>query len=107
VTAELSVHDHDHLHPQRPDEQPISEQPEESENPSSPAGTIGEHHDIMSENIESNFRKFGKGKPYQNNMFGVEPTEMSNFAGRSEMTKLSKVAEVSPAVPVGDTSRAV
>ena len=40
-------------------------------------------------------------------MFVVEPTEMSNFAGRSEMTKLSKVAEVSPAGPVGDTSRAV
>ena len=32
---------------------------------------------------------------------------MSNFAGKSEMTKMSKVAEVSPSVPVGDTSRAI
>jgi len=32
---------------------------------------------------------------------------MSNFAGKSEMTKMSRVAEVSPSVPVGDTSRAI
>jgi hypothetical protein len=56
----------------------------------------------MSENIESNFRKFGKGNK-ASNLGGLEPAEISNFAGRSEITKLSKVAEVSPPVPVGDT----
>ena len=54
----------------------------------------------MSENIESNFRKFGKGKNKESN-FVLEAAEMSNYAGRSEVTKLSKVAEVSPPVPVG------
>ena len=62
----------------------------------------------MSENIESNFRKFQVGKGNKVSNLGVlEPTEMSNFAGRSEVTKLSKVAEVSPPVPVGDTQRQV
>ena len=32
---------------------------------------------------------------------------MSNFARKSEITKLSKVAEVSAPIPVGDTSRAI
>lgn len=32
---------------------------------------------------------------------------MSNFARKSEQTKVSRVAEVSAPVPVGDTSRAI
>ena len=58
MTAELS--NHGHPYQQRPDEQPINE--DDDEDAHSPAGTIGDHHDIMSENIESNFRKFGKGR---------------------------------------------
>jgi hypothetical protein len=56
VTAELS--NHGHHNQQRADEQPISE--EENEDDHSPAGSIGDHHDIMSENIESNLRQFKK-----------------------------------------------
>lgn len=32
---------------------------------------------------------------------------MSNFARKSEVTKVSRVAEVSAPIPVGDTSRAI
>jgi len=60
MTAELS--NHGNPYQQRRGEQPISEHENEDDHPSSPAGTIGEHHDIMSENIESNFRKFAKGR---------------------------------------------
>lgn len=67
----------------------------------------------MSENIESNLRKFNKGKhlkgfTHTNFVIQAEAaTEMSNFARKSEITKLSKVAEVSAPIPVGDTSRAI
>lgn len=40
VTAELSAHDN--VNAQRPDEDPISERPEEDDRASSPAGTIGD-----------------------------------------------------------------
>ena len=47
---------------------PIAELPNESENASSPPGSIaGEEHDIMSENIKlKNLHKFGRSgnKPY-------------------------------------------
>ena len=49
------------------DEHAIYEQDNESENQTSPPGSIGDKHDIMSENIVAkNFRKLGKGynKPY-------------------------------------------
>ena len=39
---------------QRPDEEAISEQPDEAEDASSPPGTIGDR-DIMSEHIQTNF----------------------------------------------------
>jgi len=52
----------------------------------------------MSENIESNLRQFKNVDA---------PTEMSNFARKSEQTKVSRVAEVSAPIPVGDTSRAI
>lgn len=49
ITAELSDH---RQRDERPDEDdPIYEQPEESENASSPPGSIGQQHDIKSENI--------------------------------------------------------
>ena len=38
-------------------------------------------------------------------MLQVDHTEVSNIAGRSEVTKVSKVAEVSAIVPVEDTSK--
>jgi hypothetical protein len=100
VTADLSNHsqEHDH-HPRRADEH-ISEQPDESEHASSPAGSIGDHHDIMSENIESNIVRFKSGKSILQ-----QDEMMSNYARKSEVT--NKVPEVSPPVPVGDTSRSV
>jgi hypothetical protein len=58
VTAELSDGGNGR---HRPDDDPISEMPDDEENASSPPGTIGDRHDIMSENIESNFVKFNKG----------------------------------------------
>ena len=68
ITAEFSDH---RIRHERPDEDaddaPIYEQPNESENASSPPGSIDEHHDIMSENIKTtNFKKFGKSfhKPF-------------------------------------------
>jgi len=64
ITAELSDRRGDHR--QRPDEDAdaITERADESDARSSPPGTIGEPHDIMSENIESHFH-FKKPKvPY-------------------------------------------
>jgi len=58
VTAELSEGGNGR---RRPDDNPISEMPDDEENASSPPGTIGDR-DVMSENIESNFLKFNKGK---------------------------------------------
>lgn len=54
ITAELSDH---RVRAERPDEDDaIYEQPNESENASSPPGSIGHNHDIKSENIKtSNF----------------------------------------------------
>jgi hypothetical protein len=49
--AELSVNlQRDENHQQRPDEEAISERPDEAEEASSPPGTIGDR-DIMSEHI--------------------------------------------------------
>lgn len=55
ITAELSERRADHRQRPDEDEDAISERPDESDNRSSPPGTIGEPHDIMSENIESHF----------------------------------------------------
>ena len=56
VTAELSAHEPHWV--RLGGDQPISERPDESEHPSSPAGTIGEEpYDIMSENIQTLKRK--------------------------------------------------
>lgn len=71
ITAQLSDHRIRGL--ERPDEDevedPIAELPNESENASSPPGSIGgnEQHDIMSENIKSmKLHKFGlsHNKPF-------------------------------------------
>jgi len=105
MTAELSNND---VHFMRfAGEQPISEQPNESEHPSSPAGTIGEvYHDVMSEHIESKIHKFSKGSlAHQNHVAALDEAEMSNLAGKSENTKLSKVAEVSPSIPLIENKR--
>lgn len=58
ITAELS--DRRGGMRERANEDPISEQPDESDVRSSPPGTIGEHHDIMSENITSHFNQLGR-----------------------------------------------
>ncbi len=65
MMAELSDH---RVRLERPDEDDaIRELPNESENASSPPGSIGEKHDIMSENIKTKqLHKFGKShnKPF-------------------------------------------
>ena len=89
ITAELSDH---RVRAERPDEDDaIYEQPNESENASSPPGSIGEKHDIMSENIKtSNLHKFGKS---YNKPFTVKPQEdlsdngVSKEATNSDVTK--------------------
>ena len=66
-TAQLSDHHHNRVRAERPDEEdPIAEQPNESEAASSPVGSIGEVHDIMSENIKlKQLHKFGNiNKPF-------------------------------------------
>lgn len=69
----------------------------------------------MSEHIESKIYKFSKGSlaNHQNrndraeDLATLDEAEMSNFAGRSENTKLSRVADVSPPVPLMDNQRHV
>jgi len=56
----------------------------------------------LSQTLES-LEKVG----FYSNTLEKEATEMSNFARKSEMTKISRVAEVSASIPVGDTSRAI
>jgi hypothetical protein len=59
----------------------------------------------MSENIASRFNKIKQGKC--RGFYCVVDPEMSNQARHSEATKVSKVAEVSPPIPVSDTTRIV
>jgi hypothetical protein len=88
----------------------ISEQPDESDNRSSPPGTIGdgERHDIMSENIESNlhFRKSHK-VPYTQINDQLSDEGVSKEAHKSAISKVSAVAVVSPPVALQETSRSI
>ena len=62
----------------------------------------------MSENITT--RKFNKGNTNTPSLIvcaAPEPSQMSNFARRSEMTKVDAVAEVSATIAVSDTSRQI
>lgn len=111
ITAELS--DHRFPRVERPDEDdaPIYEQPNESENASSPPGSIDDmKNDVVSEKIKTNVKKFGKSynKPFtimqQDN---VSNDSMSKKAHQSEVTKVSKIAAVSPPVAVPETSRSI
>ena len=97
VDAQLSAHEVNFAF--HNEQQPISEHPEEDDRASSPAGTIYNNHDIMSENIAKNVFKFEKGKS-MDRFDSIDQAETSIRASVSEMTKVSKVAEVSPAVPI-------
>jgi len=113
ITAQLSEHHH-RVRAERPDEEdPIHEQPNESENASSPPGSIGEQHDIMSENIKlKQLHKFGK---FHNKPFTVKQTaahdsgdDVSKEVHDSEVTNLvAPIAVVSPPLPVPETSRSI
>ena len=115
IKAEAELSDHRHLMmAERPneDEHAIYEQDNESENQTSPPGSIGDKHDIMSENIVAkNFRKLGKGynKPYtvKQNDGSQDGNSVSQEAHKSEATKVSAIAAVSPPVAVPDTSRSI
>lgn len=101
--AELSVNlQRDETHQQRPDEEAISERPDEAEEASSPPGTIGDR-DIMSEHIQTNL-KYKKGKVYNSAWMD---DGVSEEAHKSTVTKISKVAEVSPAIALQDTTRSI
>ena len=111
ITAELS--DHRFPRAERPDEDdaPIYEQPNESENASSPPGSIDErNNDVVSEKIKTNIKKFGQS---YNKPFTVMPQDngsndgVSKEARKSEVTKVSKIAAVSPPVAVPETSRSI
>ena len=111
ITAELS--DHRFPRAERPDEDdsPIYEQPNESENASSPPGSIDDmKNDVVSEKIKTNIKKFGKSynKPFtvmqQDN---GSNDSVSKEAHMSEVTKVSKIAAVSPVLAVPETSRSI
>jgi hypothetical protein len=99
VTAELSIHDvADPLHVR-----PISEQPDESEHPSSPQGTIGEaqpFYDIMSEHVYPIYGKFSTKQ-----MVEEEDRDLSNLAGKSEYTKFSLKDGPSQIIPFQENPR--
>jgi hypothetical protein len=57
----------------------------------------------MSEHIQTNL-KYKKGKVYTNAWMD---DGVSEEAHKSTVTKISKVAEVSPAIPVQDTTRSI
>ena len=108
ITAELSDRRGDFR--QRPDEDEnvISERPEESDARSSPPGTIGEPHDIMSENIESHFH-FRKSHKVAYTHFADQLSDegVSREAHKSTVTKVSAVAVVSPPIALQETSRSI
>ena len=115
ITAQLSDH-RARLERAEEQEDPITEQPEESENASSPPGSIvGEgdrNHDIMSENIKLKHHKFGKShnKPYT----VKETANLTDEEGvskeahhESEATQIAPLATISPPLPVPETSRSI
>ena len=61
----------------------------------------------MSELITQKVRSFKIGKPTSTLTLWFTDHTVSNCARNSEMTKMSKAAEVSPQVPVGDTTRVI
>ena len=113
ITAELS--DHRFPRVERPDEDdaPIYEQPNESENASSPPGSLDDikNNDVVSEQIKTNIKKFGKSynKPFtvMQHQDNVSNDSVSKEAHQSEVTIVSKIAAVSPAVAVPETSRSI
>ena len=111
ITAELS--DHRFPRAERPDEDdsPIYEQPNVSDYASSPPGSIDDmKNDVVSEKIKTNIKKFGKSynKPFtvmqQDN---GSNDSVSKEAHMSEVTKVSKIAAVSPVLAVPETSRSI
>ena len=108
MLAELSDH---RVRLERPDEDDaIHELPNESENASSPPGSIGEKHDIMSENIKTKqLHKFGKShnKPFTLKDQNLSDEGVSKEAHNSEVTALPPIAVVSPIQPPPETSRSI
>jgi hypothetical protein len=104
VRAEWSIHDVPVM--RHAGAQPISEQPNESEHASSPQGTIGEilnhHQDVMSENIETRVHH-----KFRQNNFKEYNEEMSNFAGKSEITKFSLKNDTSQVAQYQDNPRLI
>ena len=108
ITAELSERRADHRQRPDEDEDAISERPDESDNRSSPPGTIGEPHDIMSENIESHFQFRKSNKiPYTQIVGEFSDEGVSKEANKSAVTKVSAVAHVSPPIALQETSRSI
>ena len=109
ITAELSDRRGDHRQRPEEDDNAISERPDESDNRSSPPGTIGEPHDIMSENIESSHFHFRKSQkvPYTMMADQISDEGVSKEANKSAVTKVSAVAVVSPPIALQETSRSI
>ena len=99
---ETSIHHQGPNYQERPEEEAISERPDEAEEASSPPGTIGDR-DIMSEHIQ--LHKYKKGKVYTG--AGWEDDGVSEEAHKSTATKISKAAEVSATIALQDTSRSI
>ena len=86
----------------------IFEHPDESGHNSSPPGTVGHMHEIMSEHVGvERFNRFDK-KPNKLDIHNQDSDDdTSKEAHRSDMTKLSSVAVVSPQIALVETTRSV
>jgi len=108
MLAELSDH---RVRLERPDEDDaIHEHNSDSENASSPPGSIRENHDIMSENIKTKqLHKFGKSnnKPLTLKDQNLSDEGVSKEAHNSEVTALPPIAVISPIQPPPETSRSI
>ena len=58
----------------------------------------------MSENIQTQFKNYGKRSDHKAKL-EEEEAEMSNLGDKSEITKLSRVADVSAVMPLVENQR--
>jgi hypothetical protein len=87
----------------------ISEHQEEYDNDSNPPGSIERDHEISSEKIQFQGHNFKKHAQKAFTVHNDEDSagEASKEARKSNVTKVSKVAEVSPPVQLIETARSV
>ena len=107
VTAQLSLKGHFGERADEEEQSAIFEHPDESDSHRSPPGTVGYRHEVMSEHVGAKRQKFDKkaGKLLADR--GDSDDDTSKEANKSDLTKLSSVAVVSPPIAFVETSRSV